>query len=444
MLLRFVVKNLYSFKDETEFYLFPSSRATHHLHHKIQCGDVEAMRLTAIYGANGAGKSNLIKALRDFRFIVKTGSIGYTNFDAYKFRFSKTSQNEPVSMAIEFCHEGIIYYYSLELDTGNVNYELLSISEKNKDVIVFERKSNGTQTINFGERFFPNNKENKLFSSVLQEKLLTKDALLLTFMANNYSETIPVIAKAFYWIHFKLHVLDSSVLKKLALADFFDKNQPMMNLLQDVLTGTHTGIESVSIDLKEIDEDELSPATLKELKDSPGNPITIPSKIDNRIRNSIIYENGKIIAKEIQPIHRQPDGSVVKMPISFESDGTIRLIEYIPLIFMVLKMDSVVIIDEIERSLHPILIKSIISKISESESAKGQLVFTTHESCLLDQDILRPDEIWFVQKDSNQASQFYPLSDFNIHKTANIENGYLNGRYGGIPFLSNLNDLHWQ
>ena len=131
------------------------------------------------------------------------------------------------------------------------------------------------------------------------------------------------------------------------------------------------------------------------------------------------------------------------MPINFESDGTIRLIEYTPVIYLVLNQDCTVLIDEVERSLHPILIKEIITKLSESETAKGQLVFTTHESCLLDQDILRPDEIWFAQKDQDQATQFYPLSDFNIHKTANIENGYLNGRYGGIPFLSNLKDLHW-
>jgi hypothetical protein len=89
------------------------------------------------------------------------------------------------------------------------------------------------------------------------------------------------------------------------------------------------------------------------------------------------------------------------------------------------------------------MIKDIIRKISESENAKGQLIFTTHESCLLDQSIFRPDEIWFAQKDVEQATQLYPLSDFNIHKTANIENGYLDGRYGGIPFLSNLKDLNW-
>ena len=114
-----------------------------------------------------------------------------------------------------------------------------------------------------------------------------------------------------------------------------------------------------------------------------------------------------------------------------------------PLIYTIMKGDAVYIVDEIERSIHPILIKSIISKISDSHEAKGQLIFTTHESCLLDQSIFRPDEIWFAQKDVDQSTQLYPLSDYNSHKTANIENGYLNGRYGGIPFLSNLSDLKW-
>jgi AAA15 family ATPase/GTPase len=114
-----------------------------------------------------------------------------------------------------------------------------------------------------------------------------------------------------------------------------------------------------------------------------------------------------------------------------------------PLLYAVTRHDAVYIVDEVERSIHPILIKDIINKLSKSTDTKGQLIFTTHESALLDQDIFRPDEIWFAQKDTDQATQLYPLSDFNIHKTANIENGYLNGRYGGIPFLSNLKDLHW-
>lgn len=442
MLLRFVVKNLYSFKEETEFNLFPSSKAAHHLHHKVQCADVEAMRLTAIYGANGAGKSNLVKALQDLKTFVSLGSISQSVFQNYKFQFSDSCSKEPVSMAIEFCTGGVNFYYSIEMDTGCVSYESLSISHKTKDVLVFERKSNGTQTITFGEGYQAD-KSNKLFSTVLQDKLLGKEALLLSFMATNYSEEIPAIADAYKWIVNDLIVLNPKYLKHLALAYMFSNNPGMKSLLQDVLSGTKTGITSIEVGTRIVEENQLDPAFVKGLKDSPGVPKIVQSTVDDRINNSVVYENGQIVYMEIQPKHQLLDGTDIRMPINFESDGTIRLIEYIPLLYLVLTKDCVVIIDEIERSLHPILIKEIIKKISESLSAKGQLIFTTHESCLLDQDLLRPDEIWFAQKDTEQATQFYPLSDFNIHKTANIENGYLNGRYGGIPFLSNLNDLHW-
>ena len=442
MLLRFVVKNLYSFKEETEFNLFPSSKAAHHLHHKVQCADVEAMRLTAIYGANGAGKSNLVKALQDLKTFVSLGTISQSVFQNYKFQFSASCLNEPVSMAIEFCAGGVNFYYSIEMDTGRVSYESLSISHRTKDILVFERKSNGTQTITFGEGYLAD-KSNKLFSTVLQDKLLGKEALLLSFMATNYSEEIPAIADAYKWIVNDLIVLNPKYLKHLALAYMFSNNPGMKSLLQDVLSGTKTGITSIEVGTRIVEENQLDPAFVKGLKDSPGVPKIVQSTVDDRINNSVVYENGQIVYMEIQPKHQLLDGTDIRLPINFESDGTIRLIEYIPLLYLVLTKDCVVIIDEIERSLHPILIKEIIKKISESLSAKGQLIFTTHESCLLDQDLLRPDEIWFAQKDTEQATQFYPLSDFNIHKTANIENGYLNGRYGGIPFLSNLNDLHW-
>lgn len=442
MLLKFVVKNLYSFKEETEFNLFPSSKATHHLHHRVPCGDMEAMRLTAIYGANGAGKSNLVKALQDLKTIVEAGSISRTVFQNYKFQLSKISLNEPVSMAIEFCTGGVNYYYSIEMDTSLVSYESLSISHKTKDILVFERKSNGTQTIKFGDGYSAD-KSNKLFANVLQDKLLGKEALLLSFMATNYSEEIPDITRAYNWFVNDLIVLNPKYLKNLALAYLFSKSPGMNSLLQDVLSGTKTGITSVEVGTRVIEDSQLDASFVKGLKDAPGVPKILQNTADDRINNSIVYENGQLVYMEIQPKHQLSDGTEIKMPIVFESDGTIRLIEYIPLLYLVLTRDCVVIIDEIERSLHPILIKDIITKISESQTAKGQLIFTTHESCLLDQEILRPDEIWFAQKDTEQATQFYPLSDYNIHKTANIENGYLNGRYGGIPFLSNLNDLHW-
>lgn len=101
------------------------------------------------------------------------------------------------------------------------------------------------------------------------------------------------------------------------------------------------------------------------------------------------------------------------------------------------------VIDDIELSIHPLILKALIGKISASQSAKGQLIFTTHETCILDQSIFRPDELWIARKDVDQSTQFYSLSEYNIHKTASIENGYLIGRYGGIPTLTSLTDMKW-
>lgn len=93
------------------------------------------------------------------------------------------------------------------------------------------------------------------------------------------------------------------------------------------------------------------------------------------------------------------DGSTFSAPVYIESDGTRRLIEYMPLLFAVTRAGCVYLVDEIERSVHPIMIKDNVRKISASENAVGQLIFTMHESVLLDQEIFRPDEIWFAQKD---------------------------------------------
>ena len=217
-------------------------------------------------------------------------------------------------------------------------------------------------------------------------------------------------------------------------------------LFNTTLPELKTGIEKVVVKKDLIAEEDVKSGRMmqlvKQAKEHPGEPQSTRNRYTDDVIN-VIYENGNIYIKTLVSIHKNLDGSDVEIPLHDESDGTRRLIEYMPLLYAVIHDKMVYVIDEIERSIHPIMIKDIVRKLSESETAKGQLIFTTHESGLLDQNIFRPDEIWFAQKDAEEATQLYPLSDFNIHKTANIENGYLNGRYGGIPFLSNLKDLHW-
>lgn len=160
-------------------------------------------------------------------------------------------------------------------------------------------------------------------------------------------------------------------------------------------------------------------------------------------RVSYTMEDGKVIEETLNTTHADSEGNEVPFSLGMESDGTKRLLDYIPMLHSILKESEVVVIDEIERSIHPSVIKELIRLISKDDKMNGQLIFSTHETCLLDQDILRTDEIWFAQKNLSGATQLYSLSDFNVHSTANVENGYLNGRYGGIPFMNDLKTLHW-
>jgi len=121
-----------------------------------------------------------------------------------------------------------------------------------------------------------------------------------------------------------------------------------------------------------------------------------------------------------------------------ESDGTQRLLDLIPVFYAILNSDITFIIDEIDQSLHPSLLYTLVKKIMDNDATKGQLVFTTHEANLLDLNIFRQDEIWFAEKNKSGATQLYSLSDYKPRYDLNIRKGYLKGRFGAIPFLGDL------
>ena len=448
MLLRFISKNLYSFNEETEFNLFPSSRTTHHLHHKVSCGHAKALRMSAIYGANGAGKSNLIKALTLMDLIVTDGNVEFLSnqHTDLAFRFSN-EKNNPISLAIEFYKNEKIYYYTISFVSGIITNEELYQSLEDNDVRIFSREIiDGKQKITFAEGF-SENASNATFLEVLQDRILRPEEVLLSFLASKYPNEFHDATSAHEWFIQNLMTVFPGGRPGIS-AHLFDSNPQMLDLLNTLLPQMRTGVSKMKIWKGVVDENShtLSDEWRKLipiLKENPGKAYPMYHTFDDRVTASAVYEDGKVIMKTLEPIHKLEDGSEVTMPIYSESDGTLRLIDYIPFIYSIIHEDRIYIIDEIERSLHPILIKEIINKISSINEAKGQLIFTTHESCLLDQKILRSDEIWFAEKDGGQSTHLYPLSDFNIHSTANIENGYLNGRYGGIPFLSNLRDLNW-
>jgi hypothetical protein len=134
---------------------------------------------------------------------------------------------------------------------------------------------------------------------------------------------------------------------------------------------------------------------------------------------------------------------MIDFDIIEESDGSRRLLDIVPSIDFAFNEDMTFIIDEINHSMHPSLTKELISLFLNKESSKGQIIFTTHESNLLDLNLFRQDEIWFTEKKSDGSTSMYPLSDFKPRYDLDIKKGYLQGRFGAIPFLGNLKDLNW-
>ena len=442
MLLRFVIENVSSFKEAVEFNTFPSSKSHSHGNHKMTCGHVTALRMSAIYGANGAGKSNLLFALRLLKSMVETESLrNISVYESLSFKLDEECINKPSGLAIEFYHNQKVFYYHVEFDRESVFLEELYLSERTKDVELFKREGS---TISMNGDYFAKGFKTQ-FVEVL-DRLVRPDMLLLSFMGKYYSAEMPFVSEAYSWFVDKLEIIlpDSTIH---VVPHLFDSNILFSELVNSMMPELKTGISRLFVRKEELDEENIKGndellRLIKQAKLHPGEPQIMKANWAGEISN-VVSEEGKVFMKTLVAVHRMEDGKEINMAFASESDGTRRLVDYMPLFYAVTNEDKVYVVDEIERSIHPILIKSLMERLSHSEKASGQLIFSTHESGLLDQDIFRPDEIWFAQKDAEQATQLYPLSDFNIHKTANIENGYLNGRYGGIPFLSNLKDLHW-
>ena len=434
MLLRFAIENFSSFRSTVEFNTFPSSKSHRHDHHKKSCAHATALQQTAIYGANGAGKSNLINAIRFLRDLITAGSLKSMNiYDDVFFCLDPKSRHEHSNFAIEFFAEGKIFYYQVEFDKQRIYSETLLHSKRTVDANVFSRTG---RTISIGDK--------SLGEGIM--RMIRDDMPLLSFLGEFYPEISKSTSSAYRWLCDCIEVIRPDEMCR-SIAHMLDIMPDFAEMANSTLPQLNKSIAKLEVKKEIIKENAIKDnenllKACEEAKQNPNTPCIVKNVFEDSSIN-VIYEDGVLYKKTLVCVHHDVNDETVEMAPHMESDGTRRMIEYLPLFYMVLKQGKTIVVDEIERSMHPILIKGLVSKLSESRNVQGQLIFTTHESGLLDQDIFRPDEIWMIEQDCMQSSQAYPLSDFNIHATANIENGYLNGRYGAIPFLSNLKDLHW-
>jgi hypothetical protein len=453
MLIRFIVSNFLSFKEETEFNMLTGRNYKTHLDHvnKTESG-VKLIKSAAVYGANGSGKSNLVKALEFIKSLIieKTDEEDILMLNTKKFRLDKTYKEKPTTFRIEFEHDNVHFDYAIELFKGSISdewlYKIDSIDKK-KEELVFRRRQNNP--INYGALI---DDEEINFARGYEKKLL-KDNMPFLSKAHEIFDNTDLFKNAFAWFQ-DFRIIDPY--GEILSIPIISSEEDIRSFTSKVLHESKTGIESLSI--KEIPFDVFFGYEDNELRQEIEESLMeFYEKHKDDIPNKGKYNIGKIFIKDDKPqyatiVNGEPVILVVKsihfetleFDLHEESDGTNRILELAPAFHDLINKNSVVVIDELERSMHPNLAKQLLNLFLKNSKTKSQLIFTTHESNLLDQNILRQDEIWFVEKTPTGSSHFYPLSDFKERYDKDIKKGYLQGRYGAIPFMANLSDLNWE
>lgn len=448
MLIRFVIENLFSFGERKEFTTIPNKRLKTLNHHKYNYNNFHILKIASIYGANGAGKSNLIKSLELFQKLIIREKVPFRLKDS-KFKFNNPDDNQNQTFAIEFIQENKAFYYGIVLKENTIATEELYLSGlgKKKDELIYERKTNNKDktSIIFLEKFEKDEKS-QILKTILLEEFIKPNEPILKLLSNRDNKFLTNVKIAYKWFEDTLQIITPDS-KPRALAHKIDIDKEFKNYARDLMCSFNIGITELTSEKKDIkeffgeDNEKELDNLIKDVEDSPHKMIGLRSNKGDEL--IIVKENNKIWVKTLKVGHIGKRDKLVLFNLDEESDGTVRLLDFVPAFKSVITNKKVFVIDEIERSIHPLLIKELVQKFSLDTNTKGQLIFSTHESNLLNQEIFRQDEIWFVEKNKEGSTDLYSLNDFKEHKTIDIQKGYLNGRYGSIPFLGNLQDLNW-
>lgn len=427
--------------------MIPYSRLGTLSHHKYPICDIEILKIASIYGANGAGKSNLIKSLGLLKKLIVNGKMPF-GLDNSVFKFNSSDSQSQI-LAIEFIEQSVPFLYAIEIIGETIATEELYLSGlgKSKDKLLFERKtdSNKLTTLNFLQEF-ENDEKSQLLKEVLIEDFISYNSTIFKLLSNRDNKFLDKVKIAFNWFSQTLQIITPQSKPK-ALVQQLDIDNDFKLYAQELMSSFNIGITTLDTEKKTLkdffgENDEITvDKILHELEESENQMLGLTSERGDEL--IITKEDGKVWIKRLKVGHKGLNEKIVLFDLEEESDGTIRLLDFVPAFQSITTQQKVFVVDEIERSIHPLLIKELVKKFSEDKESRGQLIFTTHESNLLDQSIFRKDEIWFVEKDESASSNIYSLNDYKEHNTIDIRKGYLNGRYGGIPFLANLSDLKW-
>lgn len=425
MLIEFSVTNFRSFGDkQTLSMVADSSTELQAKNTFLPEGKSKLPRLlhsASIYGANAAGKSNVLFAMQAMRDIVLY-SANTQLYESIKFIYPHAlREDKPTEFEIIFIIEGVRYQYGFAATSQLIMEEWLFVYPSGRAQQWLSRVYNTDPEKNEKYDWLINQTFIKGNKSVWKEA--TRDnALFLSTAAQLNSEQF---GRVLEWFRHNLKegmTDEASSARSLELCENPEDKKKVLRFLSSADLGIN------DIELIEI------PLSLETLPEEL--PLEVKQKFLQKILENTPHKN--ITITKANFLHQTSEGKYFKLPSTLESMGTRRLFANAGMWLDALEKGGVTYVDELESSLHPLIARFLVSLFNNPETnpKHAQLIFTTHDTTLLDNDLLRRDQIWFVEKDQNQMTHLYPLSDFKPRKNEALQKGYLQGRYSALPYIS--------
>lgn len=419
MLIQFRFKNFLSIKDEIIFSTVATARKEH-LNNIYQSENKKLLLSSVFYGANASGKTSIIKALNFMQnYVFNSNNLQINQMVPLKrYRFSDDIKEEPAEFDVILLIDGIKYQYGFSATPEKICDEYLYYYPNNKETLVFERKL---------DQYKFRRSDMKMLNDIASKNISNK--LFLSTATNwNYELTRPV----YEWFVKDLKVVyDSKDYIDYTISCFEENDERLTTFITDLLNAADLNIDSIDIKVRELTFDEII-----NHKDYPD----FKSKLGDMDKEKIKGKEASVFS------NHKVDNKIYRLNFDDESLGTQNIFNISALLYDVLTNGKCLVMDEMDKSIHPLLVKYIISFFhDENINKKGaQLIFNTHDINLLDLEMFRRDQIWFVEKLRDTCNTIiYPLSDYPVRKTDNIAKGYLLGRYGAIPFIESNNKL-WE
>lgn len=422
MIIDFSFKNFKSFADECNFTMLANVDKLHE-DNLIKYKKSRLSKARMIYGANASGKTSFIMAMNFVvEFIVNSNYlIESTPIRVTPFKLCEGWVNKPSEFSITFVIGETKYYYEFSCNREKVLSERLDVFYSAKPTNIFKRTN--TSVYDF-------NKDDEKLLKAIKERNLDNKLFLVTSASWNYEVTKPVVD---YFVNTVKVVMKTKESWREDLNRIYDNGE-----VDEYKKFCLKMLNNADLSIKDFDMD---PKSIKELNEESGKAyqgliMAVANGNEerrNRFENMTIYD--------FKTLHEVIEGEEHKdYPLAFmeESLGTQQMFNFAPILYYVFKEGKVLFIDEIDKSLHPLIVKYLVGLFFNKSinPNNAQLIANTHDTNLLDLDMFRRDDIWFTERNHKTGkSELFSLVDFSVRASENIEKAYVLGRYGAIPFI---------